>query len=83
MTFDKIEKKTFDLFKTWLKNFLETLFIVAVVAYMNTGIKFSVLKVLQITSVASIVLTIYDYYDENSKSIIRSSLLMSLGNQLY
>jgi hypothetical protein len=83
MTLDKIEKKTFNLFKIWLQNFLETLFIVAIVAYMNTGIKFSRLKVLQITSVASIVLTIYDYYDESSKSIIRSSLLMSLGNQLY
>jgi phosphate starvation-inducible membrane PsiE len=78
-----VEEKSFDLFKTWLQNFLETLFIVAVVAYMNSGIKFSIRKVLEITTVASIVLTIYDYYDEKSKTIIRSSLLMSLGNQLY
>lgn len=79
----KPEESSIKLFKTWLQNFIETLFIITIVAYMNSGIKFSVLKVLQISSVASIILTIYDYYDEKSKAVIRSSLLMSLGNQLY
>lgn len=72
-----------EFFYLFLRNFFETFFIVALVMFMNKDLKFNMIRVIQITLVATVVLTIYDYYDKASKNVIRSSLLMSLGNQLY
>ncbi len=78
-----MQDQIYDFFCIFFKNFFETFFIIALVMYMNKDLKFNMSRVIQITLVATSVLTMYDYYDKASKNVIRSSLLMSLGNQLY
>lgn len=65
-------------------NVFETLVVMLTVSYFSSDIRFNTRKVIEISLVSALFLTIFEVEDDTgAKNAIRSGLLAGLGTKLY
>lgn len=65
-------------------NVFETLVVMLTVSYFSSDIRFNTRKVIEISLVSALFLTIFEAEDDTgAKNAIRSGLLAGLGTKLY
>lgn len=67
--------------KHFIKNFFEALLLLLFVSFAS-GKERSYLSMIYISLCFSIIITLYDFYDEKGRDAVRNSLLISIGNRL-
>jgi len=68
-------------FQAFIKNFLEACMLLIFVSFMSKDEK-DYFKIVYIAFSFSLIITLYDFYDEKGRDAVKSSLLMSIGNSL-
>ena len=67
--------------KAFLKNLLEAVMLLVFVS-LTSGGPINYYRILYISMSFSIIITLYDFYDESGRDAVRNSLLFSIGNRL-